>query len=138
MRPTKIRLEDGMDVNRSLGIASVPAAVAGGFVYTYGITAISRETGKVVPGDIATQTRTILSNLEIVLAAAGSSLRHVVSATVYLRDIDGDYDGFNTAFNERFAIDPVPRTVVQATMRSPDARVQIQLIALQDRAEAKA
>ncbi len=123
-----------MDVNRSLGIASIPAIVAKGFVYTYGITAISRDDGRVVPADIGAQTRMILGNLESILEAAGSDLAHVVSTTVYLRDIENDYDGFNAAYDERFAGNPVPRTVVQATMRSPDARVQIQMIAVQAQA----
>ncbi|MGD9945848.1 MAG: RidA family protein [Burkholderiaceae bacterium] len=133
MRPTRIQVGNGMDVNRSLGIASIPAALANGFIYTYGITAISRIDGKVVPGDIRTQTRTILDNLESILQAAGSDLEHVVSTTVYLRDIENDYAGFNEAYDERFASQPTPRTVVQATMRSPDARVQIQMIAVQAR-----
>jgi 2-iminobutanoate/2-iminopropanoate deaminase len=131
MEVAKIRIGNAFDVERSRGIASVPAAVANGIVYTYGITAIDAETGLVVPGSSEEQTRTILRNLDLILRRAGSQLALTVCTTVYLRDIDGDYAGFNKAFNEVFASNPVPRTVVQATMRSPHARVQIQIVAVQ-------
>ena len=85
-----------------------------------------------IPGDIESQTRRVLDILSEVLHAAGSSLARTLHATVYLRDIQDDYAGFNKAFDHFFAHDPVPRTVVQAVIRSPVARVQIQIVALQD------
>ena len=126
-----IQVGNGLDVNRK-GFTQLPARAANGFVYTFGITPIDTETAQVMPGDIEFQTRRVLDILSEVLAAAGSSLSRTLHATVYLRDIQGDYAGFNKAFDACFAHDPVPRTVVQAVIRSPVARVQIQIVALQD------
>ena len=127
----KVQVGNGLDVNRK-GYTQLPATVANGFVFTLGITPIDTETPQVIPGDIEFQTRRVLDILSEVLQAAGSSLARTLHATVYLRDIQDDYAGFNKAFDHYFAHDPVPRTVVQAVIRSPVARVQIQIVALQD------
>ena len=127
----KVQVSNGLDVNRK-GYTQLPATVANGFVFTFGITPIDTETSQVIPGDIESQTRRVLDILSEVLHAAGSSLARTLHATVYLRDIQDDYAGFNKAFDHFFAHDPVPRTVVQAVIRSPVARVQIQIVALQD------
>lgn len=127
----KVQVGNGLDVNRK-GYTQLPATVANGFVFTFGITPIDTETSQVIPGDIESQTRRVLDILSEVLNAAGSSLARTLHATVYLRDIQDDYAGFNKAFDHFFAHDPVPRTVVQAVIRSPVARVQIQIVALQD------
>ncbi|HSV36667.1 RidA family protein [Ramlibacter sp. WS9] len=126
----KIQVGNALDVNKR-GTTSVPAAAANGLVYTYGITAIDPQKGGVIAGDIETQTRRVLDNLQMALQAAGSSLSQAVYTTVYLRDIRGDYAGFNKAYDDYFGSNPIPRTVVQAVIRSPDARVQIQIVALQ-------
>ena len=125
----QVQVGNGLDVNRK-GYTQLPATVANGFVFTFGITPIDTETSQVIPGDIEFQTRRVLDILSEVLQAAGSSLARTLHATVYLRDIQDDYAGFNKAHD--FAHDPVPRTVVQAVIRSPVARVQIQIVALQD------
>lgn len=130
----KVQVGNGLDVNRK-GYTQLPATAANGFVFTFGITPIDTETSQVIPGDIEFQTRRVLDILSEVLQAAGSSLSRTLHATVYLRDIQDDYAGFNKAFDHYFAHDPVPRTVVQAVIRSPVARVQIQIVALQDPAQ---
>lgn len=127
----KVQVGNGLDVNLK-GFTQLPATTANGFVFTFGITAIDTETYQVIPGDIESQTRRVLDILSEVLQAAGSSLSRTMHATVYLRDIQDDYAGFNKAFDDYFAHDPVPRTVVQAGIRSPVGRVQIQIVALQD------
>ena len=48
--------------------------------------------GKVIDGDIRLQTRKTLENFRKVVEAAGSSLEHVVSTTVYLKDLE-DFRG---------------------------------------------
>jgi 2-iminobutanoate/2-iminopropanoate deaminase len=131
MEICKVQVGNGLDVNKK-GFTQWPAIAANGFVYTFGITPIDTETLEIMPGDIEFQTRRVLDVLSEVLEAAGSSLSRTLHATVYLRDIQDDYAGFNKAFDHYFAHNPVPRTVVQAVIRSPIARVQIQIVALQE------
>lgn len=84
--------------------------------------------GKVIEGDIRTQTRKTLENFRVVLEAAGSSLDHVVSTTVYLKDLD-DFRGMNEVYSEFFAVDPRP---ARATVRADlllGMKVEIQGVA---------
>lgn len=85
--------------------------------------------GKVVEGDIRTQTRTTLENFKRVVEAAGSSMDHVVSATVYLRDLE-DFRGMNDVYAEYFGREPRP---ARATVRADlllNMKVEIQGIAI--------
>src|SRR5437899_10352335 len=50
--------------------------------------------GKVIEGDIRVQTQETLENFRRVVEAAGSSLEHVVSTTVYLKNMN-DFRGIN-------------------------------------------
>ena len=50
----------------------------------------------------------------MLVEAAGSSMDHVVSTTVYLRDLN-DFRGMNEVFAEYFAREPLP---ARATVRA--------------------
>ena len=84
--------------------------------------------GKVIEGDVRFQTRKTLENFRKVVEAAGSSLDHVVSATVYLKDLE-DFRGMNEVYSEFFAAEPRP---ARATVRADllfGMKVEIQGIA---------
>jgi 2-iminobutanoate/2-iminopropanoate deaminase len=63
------------------------AIKAGGFVFASGQIAIDPATGKVIEGDVKTQTERVLKNLSAVLVAAGSSMERVVKTTVFLKNM---------------------------------------------------
>jgi len=70
------------------------------------------QNGRVVPGDIRSQTKTTLENFRGVLKVAGSSLDHVLQTTVYLSNLD-DFSGMNETYSAFFP-DPKPaRTTVR-------------------------
>jgi enamine deaminase RidA (YjgF/YER057c/UK114 family) len=78
------------------------------------------------------QTRYILHNFELVLQAAGSSLRNVVKAFVYLTDIT-DLPRLERAWREAFPDEPPARTVIPAAgLGVADTRVEINLVAVRD------
>ncbi|HWQ70048.1 MAG TPA: Rid family detoxifying hydrolase, partial [Patescibacteria group bacterium] len=58
-----------------------------GFLFTSGQIALDPVTGTLIDGDVSAQTRQVLDNLKAVLEAGGSSLDHVIKATVYLTDL---------------------------------------------------
>jgi 2-iminobutanoate/2-iminopropanoate deaminase len=62
------------------------AIVAGDFVFASGQIPLDPASGKLVEGEIEVQAERVLQNLRAVLEAAGSSLDHVVRATVYAAD----------------------------------------------------
>jgi 2-iminobutanoate/2-iminopropanoate deaminase len=84
--------------------------------------------GKIVEGDITDQTRQVLTNLQAVLTAAGSSLAQVVKTTVFLADM-GDFVPMNHVYGEFFGSAPPARSTVQVARLPRDARVEIEAIA---------
>jgi 2-iminobutanoate/2-iminopropanoate deaminase len=105
------------------------AIVAGGFVFASGQVPIDPATGKLVPGEIETQTERVLENLARVLEAAGSSLDHVVRASVYLVDL-ATFPRMNAVYARYFSADPKPaRTTVQVAALPLGAQVEIDAIA---------
>jgi 2-iminobutanoate/2-iminopropanoate deaminase len=105
------------------------AIVAGGFVFASGQVPIDPASGRLVPGEIETQTERVLENLARVLEAAGSSLDHVVRASVYLVDL-AMFPRMNAVYARYFAADPKPaRTTVQVAALPLGAQVEIDAIA---------
>lgn len=83
-----------------------------------------------LPAGIEAQTRRVMDNLAIVLAALGLGLEHAVQCRVYLSDFDADYAAMNRTYAGYFAPDRLPaRTCIGVTALAVDARVEIDLVA---------
>ncbi|MEI8167934.1 MAG: RidA family protein [Chloroflexales bacterium] len=102
---------------------------AGGFIFLSGQLAIDPATGTLLEGDVGAMTRRICANIEALLTAAGSSLAHVVKATVFLADMN-DFQAMNSVYAEFFPADPPARSTVQVARLPRDARVEIEVVAL--------
>ncbi len=98
-------------------------------VFTAGQVGIDPQTGQLVEGGIAAQTRQALQNLAAVLEAAGTSLANVVKTTVFLADM-GDFAEMNRVYAEFFAEAPPARSTVQVAGLPLGALVEIEAIAL--------
>ena len=105
------------------------AIVTDGLVYTAGQVAIDPKTGELVGTTIVEQTEQVLANLKAVLAAAGTSLAHVVKTTVYLADM-ADFAQMNEVYAKHFGSHKPARSTVQAAGLPRNARVEIDVIAL--------
>jgi enamine deaminase RidA (YjgF/YER057c/UK114 family) len=81
-------------------------------------------------GDIASQTREVLANIDTMLARAGSDKSKLLSATVYLKSI-GDYAAMNALWDAWTAPGAAPaRTCIGGVaLYSPDALVEITVTA---------
>jgi len=84
----------------------VHAVVADGTLHMSGQVATDAD-GNVVGEDIETQTRQAFENVGRLLEEVGADFEDVVKVTSYLVDVQGDYDGYKTAFGEFFD-DPLP------------------------------
>lgn len=99
------------------------------FIFTSGQLPIDPDTGKVIDGDIINQTRQVLNNLKAILNEAGSALKDVVKATVYITSMD-DFQAVNEIYSEFFS-DPLPaRSCVEVSGLAKGAKVEIEAIAL--------
>jgi 2-iminobutanoate/2-iminopropanoate deaminase len=111
-----------------------PAVSDGGFIYVSGTVARGEDGAIASPGDVSAQTRIVLERLSATLAAAGSSLEQVVSATVYLRTA-GDFQAMNAVYRTFWAAEPPTRTTVIAELVAADALIEIAMIAVPAGAE---
>jgi 2-iminobutanoate/2-iminopropanoate deaminase len=93
------------------------AVVANGFVFVAGQAPIDPKTQKQKLGDIKSETRIELQNIETILRASGSSLKNVVKVSIFLADLR-DFDGMNQVYTEYFKDDYPVRTTVQAVLRT--------------------
>ena len=85
--------------------------------------------GQVGSGEgVAEQTRTALDRVRTVLAEAGGDLSNVVSATVFLADLD-DFAVYNEAWVEAFGDHRPARATVRADLLF-DMMVEVQAIAV--------
>ena len=84
-----------------------------------------------VEGDMTTQTKAVLDNAREILAAAGMTLGHVVSARVFITDT-AQFDAMNVAYRSYF-VPPLPaRATVRAELMRPEYVVEITLIAVKE------
>jgi len=67
----------------------VEAPASGRLLWVSGLTSRDEEGQIVAVGDLAAQTRQVLTRMEAVLAAAGASLDDVVQIRTYLVDMEG-------------------------------------------------
>jgi len=104
------------------------AVKAAGLVFVSGTGPYDAATGAVVGATIQEQTRQCLTNISAILAAAGSSLARVVSATVILAD-ESDFAGMNEEWVKWFPVAPPARQGAKLPVRIPGMRVSIAAIA---------
>jgi 2-iminobutanoate/2-iminopropanoate deaminase len=105
------------------------AIKASGFVYTAGQIAIRPESGEMVDGGIAAQTRQVFANLAAVLKAAGTSMDQVVKATVFLRHM-ADFAAMNEVYAGHLGKATPARSTVAVSELPRGALVEIDLIAV--------
>jgi 2-iminobutanoate/2-iminopropanoate deaminase len=99
-----------------------------GLLFTSGQIALDPVTGTLIEGDISAQTRQVLNNLKAVLEAGGSSIDHVIKATVYLTDLS-NFGKMNEVYAEYLGnVKPARSTVGVATLPR-GASVEIDLVA---------
>lgn len=106
-----------------------PAVRVGPFLFVSGQIALDPNTGAMVQDNIEAETRQVLSNLNRVLKAAGYDSSTVVSATVYLKNIN-DYQRVNQVYGQFFPADKYPaRVAVEVSALPRQANIEIAAVA---------
>src|SRR2546422_4769174 len=105
-----------------------PATRFGNLVFVSGQTGrhpVTGETGK----DIREQTRNILERIKEILAAAGTSLDNVLTATTYLTNVS-NLAAYNEEYGKFFpANKPARTTVTVASLNNPELLIEITVTA---------
>src|SRR3954452_13252892 len=104
------------------------AVKAAGLVFVSGTAPHDPATGAIKGSTIQEQTRQCLTNITAILAAAGSSLDKIVSATIVLSEED-DFPGMNEEWLRWFPSDPPARQGAKLPARIPGLKVSIAVIA---------
>ena len=85
--------------------------------------------GSIIDHDIEVQTRACLENIRVILEESGSSLEKVLDVTVYLTDMQRDFDRFNNIYAEFLGhVQPTRTTVGVDSLPTPIA-VELKVIA---------
>jgi len=123
---------------RVISTPTAPAAIgpysqairAGKTIYLSGQIAIDPKTNQVMSnGSIEEQTRRVLDNLSAVLAADGLTMDHVVSTTVFLKDVN-EFAKMNDVYATYFKNAPPARATVEIARLPRDVKVEISAIAV--------
>lgn len=94
-----------------------------GTIYLCGQVAADANAG------IKEQTQTMLDKVEILLEQAGSDKEHILSATLYIRDMK-DFTAMNTVWDAWVPQGHAPaRACVEARMARPELLVEISVVA---------
>jgi 2-iminobutanoate/2-iminopropanoate deaminase len=98
-----------------------PAVRAGDFIFVSG--QVPPE-----PGDIAYETRQVLTNVSRILEACGASLADVVKCSVFLAD-GNDFAAMNAVYAEFFGETRPARSTVVTAFAIPGIKVEIDAVA---------
>jgi reactive intermediate/imine deaminase len=110
------------------GLPFSEAVRVGRMLYLSGRLGTDR-SGKVVPGGIAAETRQTMENIKTALERWGSSLEHVVKATVMLADMN-EWDEMNKVYVTYFPAHLPARSAMGVNGLARGARVEIEVIAV--------
>lgn len=79
--------------------------------------------------DISEQTRSMLDKVDILLVEAGSDRKHILSATIYIKDMK-DFAEMNAVWDDWVIEGYSPaRACVEASLARPELLVEISVIA---------
>ena len=102
----------------------------GNTVYLAGQGAIDPKNNQpMVTASIEDQTRRTLENLKAVLEADGMTMDHIVSTTVFLKDLN-DFGKMNEVYATYFKEAPPARATVEVARLPRDLKVEISAIAV--------
>ena len=107
-----------------------PAVRAGDFIFVSGQVPVDPATQQLISGDIGTETRRVLTNIQDILKGCNASMSDVVKCNVYLADAN-DFAAMNAVYAEFFGDTKPARATVVTGFAVAGIRVEIEAIAYQ-------
>lgn len=100
---------------------------AGNFLFISGQLGVDMSTGEIAYDCIETQTKQVLTNLQTIAQAGGSSLEQALKVTVYLTSMD-DFAKMNAIYASFFPVDPPARVCVEVGRLPKGVQVEMDAI----------
>ena len=91
------------------------AIISGGLVFTSGQIPVDPATGVIAGETIVEQAKQVMANLQVVLAAAGTTPERAVKTTCFLADM-ADFAAFNEIYAQTFMSKPARSCVAVCTL----------------------
>lgn len=106
-----------------------PAVRIGNFLFVSGQIGIDQNTGQLRSESFEAETRQALENIRTILNAAGFDSSHVVSTTVFLKNMN-DFEKMNRVYENFFPAGSYPaRTTVGVSELPRGANMEIAVVA---------
>ena len=102
---------------------------SGNTLFLAGLVSRNGKDNSAVPGDMKTQTQTVLRNATEILAAAGMTPTDVVSSRVFITDT-AMFQDMNAVYRTAFQANPPVRATVRAGLTAPQDLVEITMLAV--------
>lgn len=91
---------------------------------------LAGQVGDDLAAGIEQQTRETLNNIERLLELAGTDKTRLLSVTIYLKDIDADFEGMNNVWDQWLPKGVAPaRATVEAKLCEPEILVELSVVA---------
>lgn len=104
---------------------------AGNFLFISGQLGVDMSTGEIAYDCVETQTKQVLTNLESIAQAGGTSLANAVKVTVYLTDMN-DFEKMNAVYATFFPENPPARVCVEVGALPKGVTVEMDAICICD------
>ena len=124
-------------MNKVIHTEKAPAALGpysqaietNGMLFVSGQIPFVPETMTLVSEDVKEQTRQSLENVKAIVEAAGYSMKDVVKAGVFIKDMN-DFAAINEVYNEYLGDVKPARACVEVARLPKDVKVEIEVIAV--------
>ena len=125
-----VQFIQAQDKSEDIPVAPYSAAIMtpSGLLFISGHIPIDPESGKVMKGDIAGETRMVMDRIGKVLEENGMDYSNLVKCTVFLTDIR-DYKAMNKVYRPNF-VEKSPKRVCVVVGLEGDAMVEMDAIAV--------
>lgn len=87
------------------------------------------EAGRIISVDIEAQCHAVFANVRAVLESAGCDWDDLVDVTVFLTDIERDFDTYNRVYADYFSADGPCRTTVEVSRLPTPIAIELKCIA---------
>ncbi len=105
------------------------AVWAGDTLFVSGQIALDPASGELIQGNIETETKAVLNNVNAILEKAGVGFSNIVKTSIFLKNMD-DFAAVNAVYASYFTADFPARETVQVSKLPKDVNVEISVIAI--------